>query len=37
MVVMVFLLVTKRTRTQCPVSRCRGDRVAPPEFHHGRV
>jgi hypothetical protein len=37
MIIMVFLLVTKQTRIQCPVSRCLGDRVAPPAFHHGSV
>jgi len=37
MVVIVFLLVTKQTRTQCLVARCRGDRVAAPQFHHGSV
>jgi hypothetical protein len=36
-VITVFLLATKRARTQCPVSRCRGDRIAPPEFRHGSV
>src|SRR5580704_12790892 len=37
MVDIVFFLVTKGTRTQCPVSRCRGDRIALLEFHHGSV